>query len=65
MDREVPYIPDFYDNTLIAYSWSKSLSLPGRENRIHRNSRKSDNSEEFFSAAVVASVYAENATHRP
>lgn len=28
-DIEVPYIPDFYDNTIICYSYSKSLSLPG------------------------------------
>ncbi|MEF2846124.1 MAG: pyridoxal phosphate-dependent aminotransferase [Eggerthellaceae bacterium] len=26
---EVPWVPDIYDNTLICYSWSKSLSLPG------------------------------------
>lgn len=26
---EVPYIPDIYENTIICYSWSKSLSLPG------------------------------------
>ena len=26
---EVPYIPKFYDNTLVCYSYSKSLSLPG------------------------------------
>lgn len=25
----VPYLPKYYDNTLICYSWSKSLSLPG------------------------------------
>lgn len=25
----VPYIPDFYKNTIVAYSFSKSLSLPG------------------------------------
>lgn len=25
----VPYMPHYYDNTLICYSWSKSLSLPG------------------------------------
>lgn len=25
----VPYIPKFYDNTIVAYSFSKSLSLPG------------------------------------
>jgi aspartate aminotransferase len=25
----VPYIPNYYDNTVVCYSWSKSLSLPG------------------------------------
>ncbi len=28
-DCEVPYIPNFYDNTVVCYSYSKSLSLPG------------------------------------
>ena len=26
---EVPYLPNYYQNTLVCYSWSKSLSLPG------------------------------------
>lgn len=26
---EVPYIPNYYDNTVVCYSYSKSLSLPG------------------------------------
>lgn len=26
---EVPYIPDYYENTLVCYSYSKSFSLPG------------------------------------
>ncbi len=26
---EVPYIPQYYDNTVVCYSYSKSLSLPG------------------------------------
>ena len=26
---EVPYVPDFYANTLVCYSYSKSFSLPG------------------------------------
>jgi len=26
---EVPYIPNFYENTLVCYSYSKSFSLPG------------------------------------
>lgn len=28
-DTEVPYIPNIYDNTVVCYSYSKSLSLPG------------------------------------
>lgn len=28
-DVEVPYIPNFYSNTIVCYSFSKSLSLPG------------------------------------
>lgn len=26
---EVPYLPQYYDNTIVCYSYSKSLSLPG------------------------------------
>ncbi|MBQ9069153.1 MAG: pyridoxal phosphate-dependent aminotransferase [Eggerthellaceae bacterium] len=26
---EVPWVPDIYGNTIVCYSWSKSLSLPG------------------------------------
>ncbi|NMA93167.1 MAG: pyridoxal phosphate-dependent aminotransferase [Clostridiales bacterium] len=28
-DRRAPFIPQFYDNTVICYSYSKSLSMPG------------------------------------
>ncbi len=28
-DTRVPYVPALYRNTIICYSWSKSLSLPG------------------------------------
>ncbi len=27
---QTPWVPDFYPNTLVCYSWSKSLSLPGQ-----------------------------------
>ncbi len=27
--REVPWVPDLYDDTIVCYSWSKCLSLPG------------------------------------
>ena len=26
---EVPYLTEYYANTVVCYSWSKSLSLPG------------------------------------
>lgn len=54
-DQEVPFIPAYYDNTLIAYSWSKSLSLPGERIGYLAISPRSDDPEEFFGAAVVAS----------
>ncbi len=28
-DTKVPFIPNYYDNTIVCYSFSKSLSLPG------------------------------------
>lgn len=28
-DKEVPYLMDWYDNTLVCYSYSKTLSIPG------------------------------------
>lgn len=35
---EVPYIPSMYDDTIVCYTWSKSLSLPGeRIGYIHVN----------------------------
>ena len=27
--QTVPFLPKYYDNTIVCYSWSKSLSLPG------------------------------------
>ena len=54
VDKKVPYIPDFYDDTLIAYSWSKSLSLPGERIGYVAIPAKSDNAEEFTAAAIVA-----------
>lgn len=53
-DAKVPYIPDFYDNTIIAYSWSKSLSLAGERIGYVAIPKISDKSEEFTEAAIVA-----------
>ncbi|MBQ1465745.1 MAG: pyridoxal phosphate-dependent aminotransferase [Eubacteriaceae bacterium] len=45
----VPYIPCFYDNTIICYSYSKSLSLPGeRIGYIMVSPRAKDDSDLFF-----------------
>lgn len=29
LDEPVAFVPHYYDNTIVCYSWSKSLSLPG------------------------------------
>ena len=50
-DELVPFIPNYYDNTIICYSWSKSLSLPGeRIGYILVNDKCQDN--ETLMAAV-------------
>jgi aspartate aminotransferase len=50
-DEPVPFIPNYYDNTLICYSWSKSLSVPGeRIGYILVNDKCQDNE------AVMAAV---------
>lgn len=50
-DELVPFIPNYYDNTIICYSWSKSLSLPGeRIGYIFVNDKCQDN--ETLMAAV-------------
>ena len=51
---EVPWIPDFYDNTVVGYSYSKSLSLPGeRIGYIVMPDSLSD-AEDVIAAANVA-----------
>lgn len=54
VDKEIVFIPDLYDNTIIAYSWSKSLSIPGDRLGYLAVSPKSDNVEEFMATATVA-----------
>lgn len=44
----VPYVPQFYDDTIVCYSFSKSLSLPGeRIGYIYVSERISDAPEVF------------------
>lgn len=35
---QVPYLTKYYDNTMVVYSYSKSLSIPRRKNRLCSNS---------------------------
>lgn len=51
---DVPYMTKYYDNTVVAYSYSKSLSLPGERIGYVVIPDESDNAEEFITAATVA-----------
>lgn len=48
-DVFVPYIPNYYDNTIVCYSYSKSLSLPGeRIGYIMVSPKMKDAADVFF-----------------
>ena len=51
---EVPYLTKFYDNTIVGYSYSKSLSLPGERIGYLVIPDEVTDSEEVQSAANVA-----------
>lgn len=54
-DGEIaPFIPDYYPNTIIGYSYSKSLSLPGERIGYLAISKEADGAEELISACNVA-----------
>ena len=48
----VPYIPDFYSNTVICYSYSKSLSLPGERIGYFYVPSCANESEALYAAAA-------------
>jgi aspartate aminotransferase len=50
----VPFIPKYYNNTIIGYSFSKSLSLPGERIGYLVIPREADDSAEIIEAATVA-----------
>ena len=50
----VPYIPNYYDNTIVCYSFSKSLSIPGERIGYVFVSPKSENAKEVFRAVCGA-----------
>ena len=51
---DVPYMTKHYDNTVVAYSYSKSLSLPGERIGYVVVPDESDQAEEFIQAVTVA-----------
>lgn len=53
-DIEVTYLTKFYDDTLVGYSYSKSLSLPGERIGYVVIPDEIDGSEEFIAAATIA-----------
>ena len=53
-DVEVPYLTKYYDNTIVGYSYSKSLSLPGERIGYLVIPDEADGSEELITAAAIA-----------
>ena len=53
-DIEVPFVPKFYDNTIVCYSFSKSLSLPGERIGYILISDKSADPSLIFDAVAGA-----------
>jgi len=51
---EVPYLTKYYANTIVGYSWSKSLSLPGERIGYLVIPNEVDDYELIFAAAGIA-----------
>ncbi len=53
-DVLVPYIPNYYDNTVVCYSYSKSLSLPGERIGYISVSPKMPDAADIYAAVCGA-----------
>lgn len=51
---EVPYLTKYYDNTIVGYSYSKSLSLPGERIGYLVIPNEADDYANLWNAAVIA-----------
>lgn len=51
---EVPFIPSVYDNTIVCYSWSKSLSLPGERIGYAYVPEKAEKGDEIYATIAGA-----------
>lgn len=52
--KEIPYVPTLYPRTIVCYSWSKSLSLPGERIGYVYVSDYADNAREVSTAIAGA-----------
>ncbi len=50
----VPYVPKYYDNTLVCYSYSKSLSIPGERIGYVAFSKRAEDAEILLPVLVAA-----------
>ena len=53
-DLDVPFTANYYQNTIVCYSWAKSLSLPGERIGYVYVSDRIDNADEVFAAVSGA-----------
>lgn len=51
---EVPFVPNFYRNTIVCYSYSKSLSLPGERIGYVLVPKSADDGETLYAAVAGA-----------
>ncbi len=51
---DVPYLTKYYHNTIVGYSWSKSLSLPGERIGYLVIPKEADDAQLIYSAAVIS-----------
>ena len=50
---KVPYIPNYYDNTLVAYSYSKAMSVPGERIGYLTIPNSCDEAERIIAASAI------------
>lgn len=53
-DVKVPYLMNYYDNTVVCYSYSKSLSLPGERIGYIAVNPRAEDSQDLFAAVAGA-----------
>ncbi|MCR5667133.1 MAG: pyridoxal phosphate-dependent aminotransferase [Eubacterium sp.] len=54
---QIPFIPDYYDDTIIVYSYSKTLSIPGERIGYAALSPKMADAEDVFAGLTASMRY--------